>query len=790
MTPIAIAGAGVLAASATFDLPPAPSAEALLRFAAQAGVSIGGDLRSCGPALKGLRGRMEPTVALRRLLAKAPCEALEVAPGAFRISAKRLPPRATAPRERLAGASQSAVSEVIVTAARRRTALDRYAGAAEVAEGGELTSAGRVDLDSLAGAIPMLAVTNLGPGRDKFFLRGVSDGVFTGASVPTVATYLDDLPLTYNAPDPDLKLVDVERVEVVAGPQGALYGAGAIGGVLRIISRRPDLERSSGEMAGEVSSTAHGGIGRDVEGSVNMPLAPGRLALRASAYGEDDAGWLDSPKAGRSDSNGTVRFGSRAALLWRASKDWVVQLSAAGQSLKNADSQYVLAGQPELVRSAAVQEPHDNDFATVSLDVTGDLPLGRLKLAVAHVTHHASTRYDASDVRAAFGADPAGAPAAYDETNQRGLTFGEASLASSEGGRSTWLAGIFVASSDDAAHDRLGVLGAPLALYDEARADAADEQALYAEYGRRIGRRLTVRVGARLSHATLAVRSQVTEPALTLQARNFTGTTSTLRLLPRLAIEFEATPRLFLYFDATDGYRPAGLNTAGPLSQTFDAPGAPTRNVRSDVARSYELGARWTASPRFRLSSSLFYTDWLGVRSDQYTTFGLPYTVNVGDARIDGGTLALDWSAGGGVEVRGSAFAAEPQLTTDRNLSFLSRSDAGLPGVSGLGAALNVGWTRRFGSGVEARVGLRADYVGRSTITFDAATKGAFGDYVEGGVSAELRRGALNFSLLVQNLMDQRADTFAFGNPFSFPQQRQLTPLRPRTVTFRISRDF
>ncbi|MFH7396949.1 TonB-dependent receptor plug domain-containing protein, partial [Pseudomonas syringae group genomosp. 7] len=75
-----------------------------------------------------------------------------------------------------------------------------------------------------------LTTTNLGPGRDKILLRGLSDGAFTGQTQSIVALYLDEVPITYNAPDPDLRLADLERVEVMRGPQGTLYGGGTIGG--------------------------------------------------------------------------------------------------------------------------------------------------------------------------------------------------------------------------------------------------------------------------------------------------------------------------------------------------------------------------------------------------------------------------------------------------------------------------------------------------------------------------------------------------------------------------------
>src|SRR5207302_3349176 len=100
-----------------------------------------------------------------------------------------------------------------------------------------------VDVRDTAGQLAGVLMTNLGPGRDKLLMRGLSDGAFTGRARSTVSTYLDDAPINYNAPDPDLRLTDVERVETMRGPQGALYGSGALAGVYRIVTNKPDPER-------------------------------------------------------------------------------------------------------------------------------------------------------------------------------------------------------------------------------------------------------------------------------------------------------------------------------------------------------------------------------------------------------------------------------------------------------------------------------------------------------------------------------------------------------------------
>jgi hypothetical protein len=105
-------------------------------------------------------------------------------------------------------------------------------------------------------------------------LRGLSDGTFTGRTQQTVGTYLDNIQLTYNAPDPDLRLIDVDRVEILRGPQGALYGGGSLSGVYRIVSVKPVLDEWSGSLLAGAAATESGSPSSRVEGVVNLPLSP------------------------------------------------------------------------------------------------------------------------------------------------------------------------------------------------------------------------------------------------------------------------------------------------------------------------------------------------------------------------------------------------------------------------------------------------------------------------------------------------------------------------------------
>jgi outer membrane receptor protein involved in Fe transport len=132
------------------------------------------------------------------------------------------------------------VTELMITARKRPERLDSLPAGVSALSGEQLFATGSDDTRDTAGQLVGVTMTNLGPGRDKLLMRGLSDGAFTGRARSTVGTYLDDTPINYNAPNPDLRLVDVERVETLRGPQGALYGSGALAGVYRIVANKPD----------------------------------------------------------------------------------------------------------------------------------------------------------------------------------------------------------------------------------------------------------------------------------------------------------------------------------------------------------------------------------------------------------------------------------------------------------------------------------------------------------------------------------------------------------------------
>ena len=231
---VAVSGSVQAASShVRFHIEPKRTSEALLDLAQQANVTLIGAAACAGYSQARIATAMTVEQALDQLLSGAPCVWKMLAPGAVEISAL--------PRTVAAGpAPVVAVSELLVTATKRVRDPRQLAVSMTAVSGKDLQATAASDAAEGAAQLNLLS-TNLGPGRDKLLLRGLSDGAYTGRARSTVATYLDDIPINYNAPDPDLRLVDVERVEIARGPQSTLYGAGFLSGLYRIVSHKPDL---------------------------------------------------------------------------------------------------------------------------------------------------------------------------------------------------------------------------------------------------------------------------------------------------------------------------------------------------------------------------------------------------------------------------------------------------------------------------------------------------------------------------------------------------------------------
>jgi outer membrane receptor protein involved in Fe transport len=773
---VAACGFGEAAAAAParirFDVDPKPYSEALLDVAQQANVTLIGAAACEGVSRTGLSGTMTLEEALSRVLAGAACGWRLIAPGAVEVSP-------LAHREASRPPAPVTVNEVLVTATKRIRNARELAVAVSAVPQDQLHATGASDTGEAAGELAGVLATNLGPGRNKLLLRGLSDGAYTGRARSVVATYLDELPVNYNAPDPDLRLVDVERVEVARGPQGALYGAGSLSGVYRIVARKPNLQNYSAEARTTGAVTQGGAPSYAVEGYINAPIFRGDLGLRLSAYQEVQGGYLDDVLQDRSNVDRTERRGARLVVLFQPNDAWMVTLTAGGQHLRSDDTHYTTPGLG-LKRAVRIQEPHVNDIELATATVRRSWGWGELTSSSGFVRHAYSSLYDATATQAYYTS--LAKTSAYSERTRTKMLVQDLYFTSRGAGPFEWLAGLY--ASDTSLHSPTEFLAQNpnlpnVPVYADNRHDDVRELAAYGEVSYAFSPGWTVAVGGRLFSIRTHTRSEVVSERF--EPRSVDRVARFASFSPKISIQRVFGSGDLVYAVASEGYRSGGTNSGGarplpPSRETF----APDR------LRNYEVGVKLQRlDGRLSLNSALFYDVWKDIQTDQFRNSGIPYTTNAGDAHILGLEAEVAYRADNGFSALLNGRVSRTR-TTNANPDFTSQLADSLPGAPAVSGGAVLSYERDIAQDWTMRLIAQATYVGRSRVTFDAAPP-EMGGYARAKLSAEFTHNALGLQIFVINPLNDFSDTFAFGNPFNPDQTRQITPQRPRTVGVTLS---
>jgi outer membrane receptor protein involved in Fe transport len=778
------APAGKPSPSVHLQIPAKPVHAALIDFALQADLSLGGDLEACVGVAPALYGRMSSQAALDRILAHSRCG--YAMPDPRTVLIRKLAPVRPRPASAPPQPSSLALGEVVITAQRYPNLPGRTPYAISVISGSTLARETLTSLSDLTGQVAGMTVTNLGPGRDKILLRGLSDGAFTGQTQSMVALYLDDVPITYSAPDPDLRLADIERVEIMRGPQGTLYGGGSLGGVLRIATRKPDLDRYQANLLAGVAYTWDGGVGGEFEAMANVPITPGRVALRAVAYRDTQNGYIDNSTLGLKHVNGSKREGVRASLRAVLTPHWTATLGVTTQSINDNDTQYGLRRLGAHRRDNTVREPHDNDFDHLSLTLAGDGGWGRVTGSVSRLSHQFDSRYDATSAATLYGLPPG--PAAFDEEKAIDLTVAEVTYATPSDQRLHGLIGVFGSTGTIRLRSQLqGLHPAGATAYAERRDDKINETAVYGEATFDATARLSATAGLRWFDFRFDTDSLVTQPG---GQRAFNGSDDATGLSPKLLVSYDARPGLLFYAQVAEGYRPGGFNSAGRIGQAFDVSGVPARRYQADELWNYEIGVKlrgWDDRLQGRIAA--FYAAWESVQSDQYLSDGTAYTANIGNGDNRGIEAEAALRLNGQIDLRAAALLNDPEITR-QNLDFSSRHDASLPGVPRASASFGVDYHRPLPRDLTLRLQGQATYIGSSYLTFDADNMHEMGEYLGLRGVASLEAGDWTLAGTVDNPFGAHPNSFSFGNPFLITRDQIITPPRPRTISVRLSARF
>ncbi|MDY6922350.1 MAG: TonB-dependent receptor [Pseudomonadota bacterium] len=770
------------------SIPAQPMTAAVLRLGGVMGVSIGARAAAgCGRS-RAVNGAYDVEGALRIMTAGSGCTFRRIDRRTWLIVA-RSAPRPAPPRSPAAAAPAqlSTLDDVVVTATRRDLILGDAPYALSAVDGMAFDAAARRDTAALATRLAGLTVTNLGPGRNKLFVRGLADSPLTGQTQAMVGLYLDETRLTYDAPDPDLRLVDLDRVELLRGPQATLYGAGTLGGVLKLISRAPVLDDYQAEATAGLTFADNAAPGYSLDLMVNAPVLRDRLALRAVAYREILEGVIDDAGQGLSNTGKTLRFGVRPSLQWRVNEDWDARIGAVFQNLHIDDSQYAFEALPAYGRALSVREPSNNDFNGVSISVTGRRDWGTLKLSSAYQGHDLDRRYDATTAAARFGGT--GGPTAYDEADSIRAFAVEASVTSPTERRLSWLAGVHVSHYS---HQRTGEildLTPDRLLYETRKKDDTQEAAVFGEIAWRPRDRLKVTLGGRYFNAVTESVLEARRMGLPSDAHE--GELQDDDVSSKVVIEYAARDDLLLYVQTSQGYRMGGFNGGAVLDGIYGQPGSgsqPYRAFQPDTLSSYEVGLRWRGmDDHLAVRLAAFLVDWRSIQSDRVSRDGLPFTANIGSADNAGLEIEAVWrDADWRFDV--NLMANDPRLNAEDS-GYPLATDSDLPGVPKvLGAIGARRETILFGlpGWVSGTIG----YVGPSRQRLTPTVNTRMGDYVTSELAASVSLGHWAATVRLDNLFGGTGDTFGYGNPFLVDRETVATPQRPRNLSLSFTRSF
>ena len=224
-----------------------------------------------------------------------------------------------------AATQQSSIDEIIVTAQKKEERLLDVPISISVVSDEFIENAGISNLADLAYAVPNLSVVETSPGVFTAAIRGVTNN---SGFAPLTGIYLDEIPLSVTTvASVNLETIDIERVEVLKGPQGTLYGQGSVGGTIRFIAKKPSFDGIEGQIGGSAYGTKDGDSSGEFTGVLNLPVIDDTLAFRVAATYKDRGGWIDRPDAGIDNANDSELSSIRLKGLWNISDDFNANLT-------------------------------------------------------------------------------------------------------------------------------------------------------------------------------------------------------------------------------------------------------------------------------------------------------------------------------------------------------------------------------------------------------------------------------------------------------------------------------
>jgi len=667
------------------------------------------------------------------------------------------------PRAEDEAANGSGVGEIIVTATRKSQSLSRVP-ASIVAKGQqELDVQGVRSVGDIAQITPGISfgqsATLYGTGQTTIAIRGVD----SSSGIPTTGIYIDDTPVqtrvgvSPSLSNPYPQVFDLDRVEVLRGPQGTLFGSGSVGGALRFIMPKPNYDSLSIYGRTELATTRHGSESYEAGLAVGAPIVTDKVGVRASAWYRRDGGYIDrldrvTKEVTQKDINSSDSFTGRIAVGLKPSETLTLTPSFYYQHQKIRDGSRFEVDETDLdsgnqrLSLNVTPENHRDDFYLPAFKMELELGGATLVSDTSYFYRTTSTQSDDTTLSLALsgltsGAFPAGfvnyAPGTESRTKQTAFTQELRLQNDNSNDPFNWIVGAFYqkayvrdqyAGTDlrllDVVNLGQETLGEPpfdslsdvfgVELYQGQfslfqRNIHRDEQiAAYAQADYEILPRLKVTLGGRYTIAKYRYENFTAGPFYTTDGQTENLRVTSRDFTPRLGLSFQADNNNLFYASAAKGVRGPGVSPPVGSTCADDAAAVgidplSSTNVQPDSIWSYEIGSKNRLfDGKLAIDASAFHIDWKNVQ----TLFALPIctlytTLNLGDAEIDGFDLSVAAKPVEQLQLGASVAYTHARYTTvvpGPNNTVVRRSGEPLP-TAPWAVQLNAQWTERVGDG-------------------------------------------------------------------------------------------
>ena len=522
-------------------------------------------------------------------------------------------------------------NNITVTAKKREQEILDVPLSISAVTGEEIEKQGVTSLTEIQGTIPSLSIVETGPGQQRVQIRGIS----SPQNLPTVGVYMDEMPITPEAAGSnlDVRLLDLERVEVLRGPQGTLYGESSMGGTIKYVTRDPQLDAFGVDFDSAYGSVSDGSATYRASAVVNIPVVENVFGLRVLAGGEHYPGWVDYPAQGLEDGNEGDSTTFRVKGLWVASDKLVASFMLQGQNTEFDNLNYADA---DMTAPFVLPQPVEEDSLIANLVFSYDAGSFTFLSSTGYVDREAEGAYDFTALYA-----PIFPPGTIDTVE---LTYGgesdiltqEFRLMSNGGGRFDWTVGAYYRKFEGSGYN-LSVTTPnpfPFELFQTTNDDTSEQTALFGEIVYAFSEKFSGTVGLRYFNDDRERSSTVGQFGPPAPNPDQSGSFDALS--PRFVLSYRPSDDTLVYASASKGFRSGGFNLVPPgcgISNTFDP----------ETLWTYEVGSSASLSNgQLVIQGALFHNSWTDIQTLALCpgTF-VALTDNVGEASGTGIDMQL-----------------------------------------------------------------------------------------------------------------------------------------------------